>query len=368
MMAAFTRQELITAARAAEQSGDHERVKRLGQMIQNLPPESPVYDPNTVLGKPARFMSDLTNVGMDAMTRGMASKIQGEQAQADTRASRERLSGAVELPADIAGAVMGAPYKIGGMVGGGVAGGLEGVASAYGHQPNWIPGRDDLMNMGYEGVKGAALGSGMAKIGQKLGEWWSGKGAKATAKYPTDKDLAEAATKSAFEDVASAKSQDLLARTQRLDAARKAQGEGQGAFEKLQPANPAEAAAIKKIAERGTGFGSKVQDAASATTRWTGKKLTEGMGAGGLNFATHGYSGTIGTALEGFGELIRRSPGVDPKQAEALASIIREGGDLRDSHIVNMARDMFAKTMLAAERSPVTPNPRPNNLLFGGPR
>lgn len=115
-------------------------------------------------------VDDAMRVAADSMTRGYADKLGGEEAQQHTERSRERLPGWVETPIDIAAAVASSPYRIGSMGVGAVAGGLEGAASAYGHQKDWIPDSEGWGDI----AKGAGIGVVAGAGGAKLGEWLGG--------------------------------------------------------------------------------------------------------------------------------------------------------------------------------------------------
>lgn len=115
-------------------------------------------------------VDDAFRVAADTMSRGYLDKLLGEEAQAHTARSRERLSDWVEAPVEVASAVVSTPYRVGSTAAGGLFGALEGGITAYGNQEDWTP---DLGNIAYESGKGALLGSGAAKAGEWLGKGWS---------------------------------------------------------------------------------------------------------------------------------------------------------------------------------------------------
>jgi hypothetical protein len=352
-MGAFTKQELIAASRKAEAEGDSARAKRLAEMsMQADSPTDKLRDPNTVMGRVFQAIDDPTAVAMDAFTRGFGHT---EQAATDVRAARERLPAAEELPADIAGGVMGSPYRVAGAGWGAVAGGAEGIANAYGHESNWVPSRDDLAHMAVEGGKGAVLGTIGAKAGEKIGNWWAGKKAPAP-EFPTDADLETGAYNAIGTN--DPRANELADRTQRLDAARKAQATGDPeAYKTLTPANPLEASTLAAV-QRGA---SRIPDYLK-----TGGRVLSGRGGSAmtaipaniLNAKTGGFTGGAGLTAEAVGNFFSKPPSVNPKLAEAYATAIRNGGDLKDPKLIEMARTLLSQAGVGAGKSPVTGGPR----------
>jgi hypothetical protein len=276
----------------------------------------------------------------------------------------------VELPTDVGAAVYGSPYRIAGAGMGAVAGGLEGMASAYGHQKGWVP---DVGNMLWEGGKGAVLGAGGAKLGQKIGDWWGGRQAAKELPYKTDADVEAAANKSFKEDPTSPQTLDLYDRTARLEAARAAQGEGRGAFAKLQPGNEAEAVAQAAIAK-----GKSLTTRAGELASMAGKTFSGPGMVAEMMIPPHipwktlaGMAVATAANKAGKSQWATRVP---EAAAEHLATIIRDPkgvGAVADPATVAAARSLFAKTMIGASRSPTTPDPQDylnRRTLFGGPR
>lgn len=161
-----TREEMVTALRAAHDAKDELSAHRIAGMIQQ-------YDqaqPTSRAGIVGQALDDAARISADTMTRGYLDKILGEEDQAKTAQSRERTSDWVEAPLDVASAVATSPFRVGSMVGGGLWGAAEGAASAYGHQQGWMP---EWGNIAGEAGQGALLGSGAAKVGEWLGKGWS---------------------------------------------------------------------------------------------------------------------------------------------------------------------------------------------------
>jgi hypothetical protein len=172
-------------------------------------------------------VDDLLRTGIDTGSRGYYDKFalsgvvprmfgyqdsSGPQEQAETAAARERMPDWVEIPSDIAVSIGTSPYRVAGAAWGGLAGGLEGAASAYGHQEGWVPGGDVLKGTG----TGALFGAGGAKLGEKIGDWWSTRQSAKAQPYKTDADLNTAA--------AADPTGDLAARAARVAKVRGAQG------------------------------------------------------------------------------------------------------------------------------------------------
>lgn len=123
-------------------------------------------------GRAGQSLDDSMRIIVDTATRGYFDKMLGEEEQAKTQASRER-QGWGALPIDMGTAVATSPYRIGSAVVGGGFGALEGAASTYGHQKNWIPDLQGAEDIAVGAGKGAALGGLGAKAGEWLGKGWS---------------------------------------------------------------------------------------------------------------------------------------------------------------------------------------------------
>lgn len=160
-----TRAEIMEALRAADAAGDHEGAARLAAMYDAAPSDTPEGEVGWLTP-----VDDAFRVAADTMSRGYLDKLLGEEAQAHTARSRERLSDWVETPTEIASAVVSSPYRVGSTAAGGLFGALEGAATAYGNQKDWTP---DVSNIAYEAGKGALLGSGAAKAGEIIGKGFS---------------------------------------------------------------------------------------------------------------------------------------------------------------------------------------------------
>ena len=121
---------------------------------------------------PATY-EDLQRTVADTVSRGYLDKLRGPEAQARTAAARERMPDWVELPTDIGVAVASSPYRIGSTAIGAVAGGLEGAASAYGHQKDWIPSGEDALDIAKGAGVGVVTGAGGAQLGKWVGKGWN---------------------------------------------------------------------------------------------------------------------------------------------------------------------------------------------------
>jgi hypothetical protein len=166
-------------------------------------------------------LGDITTSAQDATTRGFLTDDKMVD-EARTRA------GNATVPGDIIASIVASPYRVASVGAGALTGGLEGAASAYGHQKNWMPNLQEGKDILYEGAKGAALGSGAAK-----GAEWLGKGINALRgkpPYSTADELADAAAQA---DRRTRGGRDTLARDARMKAAEIAQAEGPGGFQKL---------------------------------------------------------------------------------------------------------------------------------------
>jgi hypothetical protein len=118
---------------------------------------------------PLRFFNDLTTASMDAATRGWGSKLFGQATQDETQREINRLPAAAAVPAEAVTALATSPYRVGSTGVGALAGGLEGAASAYGHQPNWVPDIQGGLDIAKGAIAGTVAGAGGAKTGEWLG-------------------------------------------------------------------------------------------------------------------------------------------------------------------------------------------------------
>ena len=135
--------------------------------------ESYLYGNRPDLSGAQQGAGDAYRIIGDTATRGLADKLAGPEAQAETAAARERTPDWVEAPTDVATAVATSPYRIGGTLAGAGIGALEGAASAYGHQKDWIPSASDARDILAGGAGGAVAGAGGAKLGQWGGDIYS---------------------------------------------------------------------------------------------------------------------------------------------------------------------------------------------------
>lgn len=217
-------------------------------------------------GSWGRTFSDLTDVSMDTVTRGFGSKLFGDQARVEQ--ARENLPASAELAADIPSTIVSMPYRGAGAV----TGALEGVANAYGHQKNWVPGMSDLGDMATQGAEGGVLGWLGGRLGNMVGKKLAQREAKAAQPYKTDAEFL-AANKRAQEEVSDTASKlDYGKRAERLNAARAAQGGSKDAFATMMagmdmPAG--EKAIVDKLTKP-----SMLRTAASAVDEFAPKKFS----------------------------------------------------------------------------------------------
>jgi hypothetical protein len=130
------------------------------------------YDAKPWYAKAGIAADDIMRIGAEGMTRGGLDKVLGPEEQAKTQAAHERAGLAGDV-AQIGGALVASPYRVGSTIGGAAWGGLEGAASAYGHQKGWIPDEQGWWDIGEGAVTGSGLGAAGAKIGDLAGWGWS---------------------------------------------------------------------------------------------------------------------------------------------------------------------------------------------------
>lgn len=334
-------------------------LQRLFDVTNRTTGKSYIYG-NTPAPQP---VDDLMRTGADTATRGYLDKLQGPEAQAKTAAARERMPDWVEVPTDIATAVETSPYKIAGMGTGALFGGLEGAASAYGHQKDWVPdlqGAEDILKSAGLGV---VAGAGGAKLGEKIGDWWSGRQAAKAQPYKTNAELEAAAARST--------DPTLQARVDRIADVQAAQGSTRDEFANMmagmQGATPAESAKVADIAGN-KGFLEKagtnpVTKAASFFGRGSGGgRAVDWLASIGTDAALHSLipiPGVVtGTRLAatglhalGSGDWAKRVP---QSQLNELEAIIRDPsgrGISADPATVAKWRDAFSKMTAGYGRS-----------------
>jgi hypothetical protein len=143
--------------------------------IQNGQPQG--ADKPGVIGGMVQTADDYIRVIADSATRGFLDKALGGDEQAKTRMARQRI-GWGATAGDVAGYLMTSPYKVLSSGAGALIGGAEGLASAYGHQKNWVPtSLSDFGNL----AAGTAIGAGTGAVAPWLVNTALGKEARATA-------------------------------------------------------------------------------------------------------------------------------------------------------------------------------------------
>jgi hypothetical protein len=126
--------------------------------IQNGQPQG--NDKPGVIGGMVQTADDYIRVIADSATRGFLDKALGGDEQAKTRMARQRIGWGGSTAADIGGYLMTSPYKVASSGVGALIGGAEGLASAYGHQKNWVPtSLSDFGNLATGTAVGAATGA-----------------------------------------------------------------------------------------------------------------------------------------------------------------------------------------------------------------
>jgi hypothetical protein len=162
-------------------------------------------------------------VAADSMTRGLLDKGLGEEDQARTQVSRERL-GWSALPVDVGASIIASPYRIGSMGVGALAGAGEGALSAYGHQKDWIPDAQGAWDILKGAGIGAVAGGGGAGVGKKIGERQATSIAEDARPYQTQADIDAAVTQGRTADEAAydAGTSDVMHTPQTEDLARRA--------------------------------------------------------------------------------------------------------------------------------------------------
>lgn len=285
-------------------------------------------------------IDDTMRIAADTMSRGYLDKLLGPEAQAHTLRSRERTSDWVETPTDIASAVVSMPYRGAGAV----TGALEGVANAYGHQKDWVPGMSDVGDMALQGAEGGVLGWLGGKAGGVIGKKLAEREAKAAQPYKTDAEFL-AANKRAQEEVSdTATKLDYGKRAERLNAARAAQGGSKDAFATMMagmdvPAG--EKAIVDKITKPGV-----LRTASNAVDELAPKKLSlpalaaEAIAFGGVPWMT--LKGLA--AKKGLNMAANATDKVG--RVDDLAAMIRDPsgrGLTLDPEISARWRDAFAK-------------------------
>ena len=73
---AFTRQELMTALRNADKSGDNAAAQRIAKMVQTQDQQGPSLEEQYSLVP--QSLRDTQRVVMDSMTRGLGDKLEGD--------------------------------------------------------------------------------------------------------------------------------------------------------------------------------------------------------------------------------------------------------------------------------------------------
>lgn len=300
---------------------------------------------------------DLQRTVADTVSRGYLDKLRGPEAQARTEAARQRMPDWVETPTDIATAVVASPYRIAGMGAGAAWGGLEGAASAYGHQKDWVPDWQGTKDIAWSTGKGAVLGAVGTKVGEKVGDWWGGRQAEKAQPYKTDAELqaankAETAKAEADYDAGTSDrpftetSQDLAARADRLAKVRAVQGSGnrEELAKMLAGMTPKEAEMAAKIG------GKSLTTAAGELADATGKGLNlpllaiETLAGHGIPWKTlTGIAAKTAVSKAGKSDWANKIP---PKALEPLAALTRDPrgiGTVADPATIQAARDAAAK-------------------------
>jgi|SoiMethySBSTD1v2_1073268.scaffolds.fasta_scaffold00799_12 hypothetical protein len=368
-----TLQEIEDAIRVAAGKGNKELVRKLGaareQMIAKgvgggkaaAPPategtdepgllqqmfdvRSPSTGESYIYGnrpKP-QVIDDLMRIGGDTASRGLTDKLTNTANL--TEAARERTPDFIEAPLDITTAVVTSPYRVGSMAAGGVAGGLEGGLSEYGHQKDWVPSAKGMEDIAYESGKGALLGSGAAKAGE-----WLGKFSNAFRKQPkigTEDELATAAQRAEKRQAGgkniSPRSEDVIARNARMEAAKMAQAQGPEAFEKMLSGMDAGKWPIDE----------RLLLAQLANPKNMTGKFVEGAGKMLRRKSPFGAIPVIGTGVEMVGGGINAlSKG--SKQFEALKEAILDvTGQLKKNKAnVEQGREYLSKTVVGAGKT-----------------
>jgi hypothetical protein len=306
-------------------------------------------------------LEDLGRTVSDTVTRGYLDKVRGPEAQAATEAARERMPGWVEYPMDIVAGIASSPYRILSAGAGALAGGAEGVASAYGHQEGWVPDLQGMEDMVIGGATGALAGAGGAKLGEKIGDWWSGRQSTKAQPYKTDAELNTAA--------ATDPTGDLAARAARVAKVRAAQGSPRDEFARQLSgvvATPEEAAKLAAIAKekslRETLGTNKAVKTASLISPNRTRGMMDWLGTLGTEAALRAVNPIPGavtgtrlaaTALDAWGRGAKRI--VPQGSADELAALMRDPGGhgiSADPAAVDRWRDMAAKFGISFGRSP----------------
>lgn len=323
---------------------------------RNLFADQPVTPPEEDYGplglgdnfaRMGQTLDDSARIIADSATRGVADKVMGPEQQAATDAARQR-QGWGGTAVDIGTSVVTSPFKIGSVAAGAGYGAVEGALTEYGHQENWIPGLDDLYNIGKAGVTGAGLGGLGAKLGDAFGINTSrGK----DQPYKTDQALQEASEEAKRLAPGGPRAQDLESRVDRLGQVRNAEKTGRDEFARLQAGTPDEAAAaatianapkktVTKLAETVDTYGKKVPPAQTI--------VLEALLNGGIPYKTAAaYAAKMALSKAG-----QAADMPDAKQTEFLASLIRDprgiGNVGTDPAAIDFWRDRFAKLGIGA--------------------
>jgi len=312
---AATRPEILAALRRADAAKDSVAAARL-KKLYDATPEAPVEEEYRLEGYTPQVMQDVQSIASDAMTRGFG--------PGNADAARERQPGWIETPADILGSVVGSPYKVGSKLAGMAYGAGEGALSEYGHQENWIPGVDELKDIGAAGVEGAGLGW----LGAKVGEWFGGsraaKDAVADQPYPTDASLRTAADEAERLAPGGPRSADLQDRVSRVGDVRTAASKGRDEFAHLRSGSPEEAAEFAKIAQK-KALSPFAADQIERLSIAKGGNVDIGRLARlALDLKTTGGMGTAGATAADLLGVPARLRSVPAREAERAAALVRD--------------------------------------------
>jgi hypothetical protein len=350
-----------TAAVAAPPPGYSKRTSLLDMHI----PPNPIFNaPGTIRDLP-RTADDVMRVAADSMTRGLLDKGLGEEDQAKTQASRERL-GWSALPVDVGASIIASPYRIGSMGIGALAGAGEGALSAYGHQKDWIPDAqgawDILKGAGY----GAVAGGAGAGVGKKIGERQATSIAEDARPYQTQADIDAAVTQGRTADEAAydagtsdimhtPQTEDLAKRAAASRAAESAQGSTRDDLARMLAGMDLPPEVEAKVAGI-TGKKGLVSGAGKVVDQLPGKELNipalaieTAIGHGVPWKTLGGVALKAGVSTAGKSDWANQVP---DKSIEELARLARNGVLNLDPAIVDKGRDTLSKMMIGTARRP----------------
>ena len=314
---------------------------------------------------PATY-EDLQRTVADTVSRGYLDKLRRPEAQARTAAARERMPDWVELPTDIGVAVASSPYRIGSMGVGAVAGGLEGAASAYGHQKDWIPDEQGALDIFKGAGIGTVAGAGGAKLGEWLGKGFASKAAEEARPYQSNEALTDAAglaqrealdaERKGFTDLTDqlgTQADDLAERVALTAKVRGAQGSTRDDLAKM----------LAGMDEASPELQAKLAESAQKPLRTKAGELVDQLPGKELNIPMLAVETVLGHGIpwKTLGGMLIKSRVskagksanvVSDKEIEAAANLARNGPLQLDPAIIDKWREAFAKTAIGTARRP----------------